>query len=246
MKTRTCLRLAITLSFTVLLGVIGCGKGEDEVNPQPAPGPATPVPTAPPAPPAPPPPPPLPTCFPVGGQPLSNSGPYVGTLSGQYGSGRTNTLSLNLFYGQPTNANQGVANLLAQGTFDFSDIRSIIGQVGPKGTSFCVASSNPESNTATPGTFYPGYNNINITVRGYIEVPLYTPYGYAPYGGYPGYGGGGYYPGQPSPYPAPLGVELVELHIGGSCGAVIEDNRIFGCVDVTVGSQGYRLQYYAQ
>lgn len=215
-------------ALALVSGLVACGKKNNQPVPAPAPAP---IPTT-----------GIPgyggggsiACGSVGGfSNLNASGqPFYAQLSGQHGS--TNGLALNLLFASQPSYDRYSQNIVGTGQFSFTDMQMLSQYPMPaQSTNICLSSASLGSGGSTPGVFYPGQNQITITLRGAMQVPLYSPYG-----SYPG--------GSFSPQ-VQYGQELVTMRIGYSCPAQIYEGRVYGCVEVMVGNSGqYTLQYQAQ
>ncbi len=215
--------LSISAVLTVLLAT-GCGKGNNAPVPAPAPLPTTTLPgygggVG---------------CASVGGvgSLSSNNQPFYANLRGQYGS--TNGLSLNLYWAQQFVADRFSQNIVGTGNFNFTDMQRLSPYPMPaQSSNLCLSSASVGTSGSTPGVFYPGQNQVTLTLRGAMQVPLYSPYGSFP---------GGTYSPQ-----VQYGQELVVMRIGQACPAYLYEGRLYGCVEVSIGSSGnYTLQYQAQ
>lgn len=216
---------------------IGCGKGETPV-------PVAPVPTT-------------PTtgygaggCASVSGQvPFNqNNQPIMGTLtmmSGGYGSSNANSLSLNFYYQYFDTGYSTIHSIVASGMFYYPDLLLMLrGGQQQNGYqipySFCESSADPTTGTPLPGVYAQQDSSVAITLRGMVQVPLYT---YSPFDSYP-YGYNNQMQGTQA--------TLVEVSIGNSydCGAIIANGRLYGCVDVSIGNNsamsGYRFRYQSR
>lgn len=219
-----------TLGVFLLVAITRCGGGDDSSqppNPTPAPAPNTPYP------------PQGPIAPPMGGiipgtncptiagdRNLRQDGsPFLGQLQGN------NSLVMSVMFSQYQNFDTGIQNVVAAGQFTFPDISYMLGsQVSNYNYNICVSSLGFNGSPATQGTFNLQDLSVAMLVRGYVDVPLYSPYGGYP-GGYPG----GYYP--PGSTTPTMGKETIELAIGNgyNCPAYLYQGRIYGCVEVRLG-----------
>ncbi len=220
-----------TASFLTL--IVACGGGNNNNNPNPAPAASNPAPISPVGPMI-----PGSNC-PIlgGGVPLnSNGSPFFGSMksnsSGAWGN--TNTLTLNLSFANYSGPGTLIQNLIGSGSFVFPDLSYLLG-TQTNNINLCVSSNNVGAAGYNPGTFNMGNGTLSLTLNGTVPVPLYNPFNYYP----------GSYPPSPSNQ---MGQEVIRLNIGMSCAAYVNNNRIFGCVDVRVGNSPYGrvMQYYSR
>lgn len=152
------------------------------------------------------------------GTPFNQSNtPYYGTLSSYYGGGSygSSSITLTLAYAQGFS-----------GSYQTNNIVGIAQLVAPEVTygNLCASSVDPTTGAPSYGQSQGPY--ISMSLSGIAQ--LQNPYQY------------GGLPGQQQPFiPAQMYVD-----IGVSCGAYLVDNRVQGCVDVSVG--GYSYQYTAR
>lgn len=226
--------LANAFVYTCLCLVTACGGGGNANTPTPTPAPAPSNPAPPPV---------IPTvpgtnCGVVsGGVPLnSNGSPFFGSLQSNSSGGwaNANSLTLGLSFTNYTGPGTVIQNLVGSGSFIFQDLSYLLG-TQTNNTNICVSSNNLGATGYNPGTFNMGNGTIRLSLTGSVQVPLYNAFNT--------------YPGSYQPYPAPqMGQEVIRLNIGMSCPAYINNNRIFGCVDVRIGNSPYGrvMNYYSR
>jgi len=170
-------------------------------------------------------------CGAVGGMPFSQS-PFYGNLSSQYSYTSGNSIQLTLSYQQQyMNGTSQYQSLLGSAMLNLPDLMSTMQPGYPTQqqmpTSFCVSSMPTTGGQPFPGTYAPQDRSIAITMYGYVQSPLSSPYD--PYS----YGGG-------------FTQVPVTVTIGQGCAAYLYDNRVMGCVLVKIGNQGQARYYQAQ
>ena len=213
----------------IVLIEVGCG-GKGNNNPAPAPGPSTPAPLSP--------------GFPgfagancplnAGGVPLNTNGsPFSGSLQSRTGSqwGGSNSINLALSFLNYSGPGGSVQTLAGAGALLFPDLASILNVSNNTNYNICVSSNNNNVNTgANPGTYNMRDGSISLTLVGTIQVPLYNPFNN--------------YPGSYQTYPnTQTSPETLRLNIGLSCPTYVNNNRIYGCVDIKVGNSPYGPVY---
>ena len=207
-----------------LLGVlslsIGCGKGNDQPNPLPPPAPQGPVQPNP--------------AYPYNGAncptvsgnfPLNQSNtPFYGSLQSLgFGGSNANSLTLSFSLQQYADFTRPTQNIVASGAFNFSDLQYLSPTPTNTPTNVCLTSGAINNFSATVGTYNSYDHSVSVVLRGQVQYQ-YNPIN--PYTGQPGYG-------NTSPQ---NGTDIVEVDIGYSCQAFLADGRIYGCVDVKIGS----------
>ena len=152
--------------------------------------------------------------------------PFYGQLSqsnGYYpqGGSSSNTLTLGMYYTRYSNGINPTQNIVASGSFNFPDLVQLYQYPVPnQNYNICLSSAGLGNIAPTPGVFDSRGSTVSMTLRGIVAVPLYSPFG-----GYPG-------AGTPS-----TGQEVIEVTIGSNyCPAYLNQDRIYGCIDVKVGS----------
>ncbi|NQW45186.1 MAG: hypothetical protein HQ462_07265 [Deltaproteobacteria bacterium] len=213
----------------IVLIEVGCG-GKGNNNPAPAPGPSTPAPLSP--------------GFPgiagsncplnAGGVPLNTNGsPFSGSLQSRTGGqwGGSNSINLALSFLNYSGPGGSVQTLAGAGALLFPDLASILKVSNNTNYNICVSSNNNNVNTgANPGTYNMRDGSISLTLVGTIQVPLYNPFNN--------------YPGSYQTYPnTQTSPETLRLNIGLSCPTYVNNNRIYGCVDIKVGTSPYGPVY---
>ena len=165
-----------------------------------------------------------------GSFPLNQTGqPYYGSMVSQAGS---SSISLQVGILNQPNFSSPIQQVAGSAQIDLADLRNTSGQTQGI-SSFCVSSQSLTGGSVIPGNFAVQDQSIAITMEGYVQVPLFSPYG-----GSGGLGGTFQY-----------GQDRVVVSIGtgiiGCNAAFLRNGRLVGCLEVQIGN-GQRGYYQLQ
>lgn len=223
--------ISVVVIGLILFITLGCGSNSPTPVPAPPPQVPNPVPTT-----------PVPTgpggCgVQGGGIPLhSDNSPFIGNLTAYdfYGGYGQNSLSLNFYFVNGYSADSIVNSISGGGLLNFPDLalffpQNALGQPQQQ-ISTCVSSSY--SGAISSGVYSSVDNSIAIVLQGRINVPMYT---YSPFD---------YYPGGTLPYyPNIQGTsqQIIQVSLGNrvGCSTWLFQGRIYGCVEISIGTSNY-------
>jgi hypothetical protein len=166
----------------------------------------------------------------VGALPVNPSGlPYSGTMVDYNGRQTSSSISTTLFYQTAFNGGATYQNIVGSSQLVMPSLASL-NPTNPS-TSYCVSTTDATSGAVTPGRW--ANSAVQLIQRGIFPVNRSGFGGFT--GGFTGGGIGG------TSYN-----DILEVRIGYSCDAWLDNNRLNGCVDVLLQYSGVYLQLYAQ
>jgi hypothetical protein len=171
----------------------------------------------------------------VGAVPLNPTGlPYSANMVERFRQGQGASISTTLYYQTALNGGSSMQNIVGTSNLVLPQLASAFPTGGQTQTqTYCGSTTDSTNGQSSPGRWSGGA--IQILQRGLV------PISFSPYGSFPG---SYFQPGGGSGFGA--STDSLEIRIGYSCDAWVSNNRLNGCVDVSLRYLGVNLQLYAQ
>ncbi len=171
----------------------------------------------------------------AGAIPLNPTGiPYSANMVDRFRPGQGASIAATLFYQTALNGGSAMQNIVGNSQLVLPQLANSFptgGQI--QSQTYCASTTDPTNGQSSPGQWSGGA--IQILQRGLVPISI------SPYGAYPG---SYFQPGSGTGFGASN--DSLEVRIGYSCDAWVTNNRLNGCVDISLRYLGVNLQLYAQ